>query len=69
VKYAAIADWAADTEYPVTFLCAQLGLARSGYYRWLAEGPSQRERTDAELTETIREVHAELHGHPGVRRV
>ncbi|MGI8694089.1 MAG: hypothetical protein ACR2JK_14515, partial [Geodermatophilaceae bacterium] len=29
----------------------------------------ERERTDAELTETIREIHAELHGHPGVRRV
>ena len=50
-------------------MCAQLGVVRQGYYRWLASGPSQRERTDAELTEQIREIHAELHGHPGVRRV
>jgi putative transposase len=69
VKYAAIADWAADTQYPVTFMCAQLEVSRSGYYRWLAQGPCQRERTDAELTEQIRQIHTELHGNPGVRRV
>jgi hypothetical protein len=34
----------------------------------LASGPSERERTDAELTATIQEIHTELHGHPGVRR-
>jgi putative transposase len=65
VKYAAIADWAADTQYPVTFMCAQLEVSRSGYYRWLAQGPCQRERTDAELTEQIRQIHTELHGNPG----
>lgn len=69
MKYAAIADWAGDKEYSVTFMCTQLGVARSGYYRWLASGPCQRERTDAELTETICEIHAELRGDPGVRRV
>jgi putative transposase len=69
VKYAAIADWAADKQFPVTFMCAQLGVARQGYYRWLAEGPCERERTDAELAETIGEIHTQLHGHPGVRRV
>ena len=69
MKYAAIADWATDQQYSVTFMCAQLGVVRQGYYRWLAQGPCQRERTDAELTETIREIHTELHGHPGVRRV
>ena len=69
MKYAAIADWATDKLYPVTFMCAQLGVCRQGYYRWVAQGASQRERTDAELTETIREIHTQLHGHPGVRRV
>jgi putative transposase len=69
VKYAAIADWASQKQYPVTFLCAQLGVARQGYYRWLAQGPSQRERSDLELTEIIREIHAQLRGDPGVRRV
>jgi putative transposase len=69
VKYAAIAGWATDKQFSVTFMCAQLGVVRQGYYRWLAAGPCQRERTDAELTETIREIHRDLHGHPGVRRV
>ncbi|WP_212567727.1 IS3 family transposase, partial [Pseudonocardia sp. Ae505_Ps2] len=69
MKYAAIADWATEGEYPVTFMCAQLGVARQGYYRWLKTGPSQRERTDAELTDTIREIHHDLRGDPGVRRV
>lgn len=69
MKYAAIADWAPDKQFPVTFMCAQLGVARQGYYRWLANGPSERERTDAELTSQIREIHRDLHGHPGVRRV
>jgi len=69
VKYAAIADWAADKQFSVTFMCTQLGVVRQGYYRWLAEGPCERERTDAELTETIGEIHTQLHGHPGVRRV
>src|SRR4051794_2811053 len=50
-------------------MCAQLGVARQGYYRWLADGPCDAELTDAELTETIREIHAQLHGHPGVRQV
>ncbi len=69
MKYAAIADWAPDKQFPVTFMCAQLGVARQGYYRWLASGTSERERTDAELTAQIQKIHTELHGHPGVRRI
>jgi putative transposase len=64
VKYAAIADWTTAKRYSVTFMCAQLGVVRQGYYRWLADGPCERERTDAELTEQIREIHTQLHGHP-----
>jgi hypothetical protein len=55
VRYAAIADWAADKEYSVTFMCDQLGVVRRGYYRRLGTGPCQRERTDVELTEQISE--------------
>jgi putative transposase len=69
VKYAAIAGWADDKEFPVTFMCDQLGVARQGYYRWRSDGPCDRDCTDTELTETIREVHRDLHGHPGVRRI
>ena len=69
MKYAAIADWAADKQYPVTFMCDQLGVARQGYYRWRSQGPCARERTDAELTEQILAIHTESDGHPGVRRI
>jgi putative transposase len=69
VKYAAIADWASEQEYSVTFMCDQLGVARQGYYRWRSAGPCQRERTDAELTDQIRDIHTTLDGHPGVRRL
>lgn len=69
MKYAAIADWAAEKQFPVTFMCDRLGVVRQGYYRWLAAGESERERADTELTEQIREIHAELRGDPGVRRV
>src|SRR5947209_6210362 len=50
-------------------MCEQLGVVRQGYYRWRSAGPCERERTDAELTEQILEIHSELDGHPGVRRV
>jgi putative transposase len=69
VKYAAIADWADGKEYSVTFMCEQLGVVRQGYYRWRSVGPCERERTDAELLEAICEIHTELDGQPGVRRV
>ncbi len=69
MKYAAIADWAPEGEFTITFMCEQLGVVRQGYYRWLASGPTRRERTDAELTDTIRAIHRDLHGDPGVRRV
>jgi transposase InsO family protein len=69
VKYAAIADWASYKQYSVSFMCAQLGVARQGYYRWLTDGPSEHDRTDTQLTDQIRTIHAELHGHPGVRRI
>lgn len=69
MKYQAIADWAEEGDFPVGFMCAQLGLHRSGYYRWRARGACQRDRTDQELGEVIAEVHDELDGAPGVRRV
>ncbi len=50
-------------------MCAQLGVARQGYYRWLAAGPSLRARGDAELTRLIRQIHTDLDAQPGVRRV
>ena len=73
MKYAAIANWAdsddPDDAFPVAFMCAQLEVSRSGYYDWRRRLPSRRELCDAELGEKIGELHRDLPGRPGVRRV
>ena len=45
---------------------ASSGRATTG--GWPA-GPAGASSTDVELTEQIRQIHSDLHGHPGVRRV
>ncbi len=73
MKYAAIAGWADEGEYTVSFMCAELGVARSGYYRWVAArdadvvGP--RASYDEVLTGLLHEAHRRLKGNPGVRRL
>ena len=42
MKFAAIADWADSEDYDVTFMCDQLGVSTSGYYKWRARVPSAR---------------------------
>ena len=72
MRFAAIADQAdhPNNTFPVTFMCDQLEVSRQGYYQWRARtGPGRRERDDTELTDTIGEIHAELTGTPGVRRI
>ena len=69
MKFAAIADWADSKTYPVAFMCRELGVSTSGYYEWRNAEPSQRARTDAELTVIMRKLHADARGNPGVRRL
>lgn len=69
MKFAAIADWAAQDEYPVTFMCEELGVSRSGYYRWRDAPPSARTTFDELLTALIVAICAKGRGNPGVRRV
>jgi putative transposase len=69
VKFAAIADWADSSDFPVEFMCRELGVSRSGYYAWRGRAPSQREQTDAGLLAVITQVYQRLRGNPGVRRV
>lgn len=70
MKYAAIANWVEDAEpFPVVFMCEQLGVSRSGFYDWCRRRPCDRDLSDAELTEKVRELHDRLPGRPGVRRV
>ena len=69
MKFAAIADWADSNDFPVDFMCAQLGVSRSGYYAWRGRTPSERTHADTELLTMIKEIYARLRGNPGVRRV
>src|SRR5699024_1277507 len=69
VKYAAIADWAISGSYPVTFMCNQLSVSTSGYYKWRHGAASDHAKTDAALKRLIKAIHKRLRGNPGVRRV
>jgi putative transposase len=73
VKYAAIAGWADSghpgDDFPVTFMCDQLGVSRSGYYDWRRRLPCRRELDNTELAAKITEHYEQLPGRPGVRRV
>ncbi len=55
--------------YPVRVLCTALGVSPSGYYAWRSRGPSARARSDAELSEAIRQFHRRSRGTYGVPRI
>ena len=55
-------------EHPVRLLCALLGVAPSGYYRWRRGGPSQRQREDAAIAAQIAVAHEASRGTYGVPR-
>jgi putative transposase len=55
--------------FSVLLMCRMLGVSRSGYYDWRSRPPSQRQRTDASLTEQIRQIHdrsRRTYGYPRV---
>jgi transposase InsO family protein len=57
--------------YPVTVLCRVLEVSRAGYYAFERRGVSEREKSDRELTQAIREVHERsrrTYGSPRVHR-
>ncbi|MEY9876771.1 transposase InsO family protein [Streptacidiphilus sp. MAP12-33] len=58
-------------EFGVQRICRVLGVARSGYYRWLAGAEARQARRVADdvLVAEIREIHASHNGTYGVRRV
>jgi len=56
-------------EYDVTTMCRVLDVARAGYYAWLQEPLSNRDREDARLLRLIRASYKASHGVYGARRV
>jgi hypothetical protein len=69
VKFAAIADWAEQEQFPVAFMCQELEVSRSGYYAWRQAAPSARATLDERLTALIVSICDKARGNPGVRRV
>jgi putative transposase len=60
---------AEEASYPVVLLCRVLRVARSGFYAWRSRPPSCRSVANAQLTSTIRAVHAGSRGTYGAPRV
>ena len=50
-------------------MCRALGVSRSGYYAWLSREPSAAEVRREELTEEVREIHAQVKGRYGSPRI
>jgi putative transposase len=55
--------------FSVPLMCRMLGVSRSGYYDWRQRPPSEREKTDAGLTERIYEIHNRSRGTYGYPRI
>jgi len=57
------------TQYPVRMMCRLLQVSRSGYYAWRVRPESRRAKTDRELTELIRQIHADSDGVYGAAKI
>ncbi len=47
-------------EWPIILMCRVLEVSRSGYYAWLARKPSAACVRREELTEEVKEIHAQV---------
>lgn len=54
---------------PICLMCELLGVSESGYWAWTSRAPSDRELSDAWLTERIRKIHGASKGRYGSPRV
>jgi transposase InsO family protein len=68
VIFAAIADWADKKAYPVRFMCHQLNVSTSGYYKWRNTPESAHSIEDRNLTFLIAAISI-MSNRPGVRRI
>jgi transposase InsO family protein len=59
----------AHCDHSVSLMCELLGVSESGYWAWCRRPPSDRELSDAWLTERIRRIHAVSGGRYGSPRV
>lgn len=67
--YRHISGERAHCDHPISLMCELLGVSESGYWAWCKRAPSDRELTDAWLTERIGKIHAASKGRYGSPRV
>ena len=68
-KYLAIKSLNKEKDYPVSALCAILGLNRSSYYKWLNRDQGGRESKDQKLIDYMVILYQESNGVLGYRRM
>ena len=71
MRFAAIADWAdsADDDYPVSFMCAELGVSVSGYYKWRKAPEGERALDDKKIIALMKVIFDDRGGNVGRRRM
>lgn len=57
------------SQHTISLLCKVLDVSRSGYYAWSGRPASQRAVADADLTETIRQIHVDSRSTYGAPRI
>lgn len=60
---------AEKANHPISVMCSMLGVSRSGFHAWQRRAPSDRELSDAWLTERIRTIHSKNRKVYGAPRV
>lgn len=55
--------------FPISFMCKRLGVTKSGFYAWRTRPPCGRAVADAQLSQTIRQIHTASRGTYGVPRI
>jgi transposase InsO family protein len=60
---------AEKAQFPIAFMCARLGVSKSGFYAWRKRPPSARKLEDARLASEVRAAHAGSKGRYGSPRV
>ena len=56
-------------EHPIRRLCELLNVSSSGYYRWLQQRPSTRQRQDTALAAQVAAAHRASRGTYGAPRI
>ena len=68
-KYITVKELHEDKNYSIKWMCRELNISRTAYYKWCNHKVSKQEQDDIELAEHIREMHEIYHGVLGYRRM